>query len=48
MASIPLDSEVTCYGYYSTVSGVKWLLVQVTYKNVKYTGFMCAKWLEKK
>lgn len=40
---IPKDGKVSCYGYYSTLSGVKWYLV--TYGQ--YTGFASSKYLVK-
>ncbi|MCD8300396.1 MAG: phage tail tip lysozyme [Clostridiales bacterium] len=45
----PADTGTTVqnYGYYTTASGVKWLYVQVTYNNVKYTGFCCKTYLSK-
>ncbi|MCD7832183.1 MAG: hypothetical protein LUI01_08005 [Firmicutes bacterium] len=33
--------------YYATASGVKRLYVQVTYNNIKYTGFCCGTYLKK-
>lgn len=40
MVAIPYGTEVKNYGYYTKdSSGVKWLYVQFTYNNVKYTGF---------
>lgn len=38
IVTMPKGSKVTCYGYYTTVNGIKWLLV----KYGKYTGF-CSK-----
>ncbi len=38
---------VNNYGYYSEVSGTKWLYVQVTVDGVKYTGFCSGKYLKK-
>ncbi len=35
------------YGYYSVIGGVKWLYVQVTVNNVKYTGFCSSTYLQK-
>lgn len=43
LASMPKGSKVKCYGYYTTVSGIKWLLV--VYKG--QTGFASSKWLRK-
>lgn len=45
LVSIPKGTKVRCYGYYTVVNGVKWLYVQFTYNNVKYTGFVSAEWL---
>ena len=44
---IPKGTSVTCYGYYTTVSGIKWLYVAFTYKNVYYEGFACSTYLKK-
>jgi hypothetical protein len=45
---IPKGTKVKNYGYYTAVSGVKWLYVQFTYKNVVYTGFVSANYLSNK
>ena len=47
MVAIPKNTKVQCYGYYTTVSGVKWLYVQFTYNKVTYTGFCCSTYLKK-
>lgn len=47
LVTIPEGTKVQNYGYYTAVSGVKWLYVQFTYKNVKYTGFCSSEWLKK-
>lgn len=47
MVTIPRGTEVKNYGYYTSVNGVKWLLVMFTYKNVTYTGFASSKYLVK-
>ena len=44
---MPKGTKVKNYGYYTTVSGVKWLYVQVTINNVKYTGFASGSYLSK-
>lgn len=44
---IPKDITVRNYGFYTTVSGIKWLYVQVTLDNVVYTGFCSSKYLTK-
>ena len=48
LVAIPKGTVVHCYGYYTEVSGKKWLYVQFTYKNVKYTGFCSSTYLTKK
>lgn len=47
MVAIPAGTAVMNYGYYTNVSGTKWLSVQFTYKGTKYTGFASAKYLKK-
>lgn len=47
MIVLPCGMRVQCYGYYTVVSGVKWLYIQVTYQGVKYTGFSSGEWLNK-
>jgi len=47
MVTIPKGTEVKCYGYYTEVSGTKWLYVQFVHEEVKYTGFCSSKYLEK-
>lgn len=44
---IPSGTKVECFGYYTTFSGTKWLYVQFTLNGVKYTGFVCSKYLKK-
>lgn len=44
---IPAGTKVHCYGYYSVLEGVKWLYIQVTLKNVQYTGFSSSSYLKK-
>lgn len=44
---IPSGTKVKNYGYYSTVSGTKWLYIQFALKNVTYTGFTSEKCLKK-
>lgn len=39
MVTIPRNTSVKCYGYYSTSLGAKWLYVAFTYKGVSYQGF---------
>lgn len=47
LTTIPNGTKVKNYGYYTTVSGTKWLYIQFTYKNVTYTGFASGKYLKK-
>lgn len=48
MVTLPQGTTVKNYGYYTSRQGVKWLYVQVTYKDVKYTGFISENVLKKK
>ena len=47
LAAVPKGTKVQCYGYYTEVSGVKWLYVQLTHKKVEYTGFCSGEYLKK-
>ena len=47
LVTLPKGTSVKNYGYYTSYSGTKWLYVQVTYKNVKYTGFCSSAYLSK-
>lgn len=47
LVAIPKGTQVKNYGYYTTVSGVKWLYIQFTYNGVKYTGFGSSTYLQK-
>lgn len=40
---LPNGTEVRCYGYYTPISGVNWLLVQTP----GYTGFCSSKYLQR-
>ena len=44
---IPKYTKVQCFGYYSTINGAKWYLVQCTVDGVKYTGFSHSNYLAK-
>lgn len=44
---MPKGTSVRCYGYYTTTSGTKWLLVEATISGKKYTGFCSMKYLTK-
>lgn len=47
LTTIPKGTAVKCYGYYTEVSGRKWLYIEFTYNNVIYIGFASSKYLEK-
>lgn len=47
LVTIPNNTQVKNYGYYTNVLLTKWLYVQFTYKNVEYTGFASKKYLSK-
>lgn len=47
LIAIPKGTKVQNYGYYTTVSGVKWLYVQFTYNKKTYTGYCSSAYLKK-
>ena len=47
IVQIPKGSKVQNYGYYTSVSGTKWLYVQYTKSSKTYTGFCSSKYLTK-
>lgn len=47
MVTIPKGTKVKCYGYYTSVSNVKWLYVEFTYKGITYAGFASSEYLKK-
>lgn len=47
LVTIPSGTSVQNYGYYTTVSGTKWLLIQFSYNSKTYTGFASSKYLTK-
>lgn len=47
LTTIPKGTKVQCYGYYTAVGAVKWLLVQFDYKGTEYTGFLSSKYVKK-
>jgi hypothetical protein len=47
IATIPKDTSVICYGYYTKTLGTTWLYVQCNYNNKLYTGFVSKKYLIK-
>ena len=44
---IPKGGKVTCYGYYTSVSGIKWYRVNYKTSNKRYTGFVSSEYLSK-
>lgn len=47
LATIPNGTKVQNYGYYTTVSGVKWLYIAFTYNGKNYEGFASGAYLKK-
>lgn len=47
MVTIPKETKVKNFGYYTSSLGRKWLYVQFTCKGVTYTGFCSSKYLTK-
>lgn len=47
MVTIPKNTEVRCYGYYTPVLGTNWLKIRFVYQGVQYTGFASGKYLQK-
>lgn len=47
MVTIPKNTTVKCYGYYTKADGVKWFYIQFEYKGVNYTGFASSKYLKR-
>lgn len=48
LCKLPQNTEVQNYGYYTNNGNIKWLYVQVRYKNNIYNGFISEKCLLKK
>lgn len=48
VASLPINHVVKCYGYYTSILGVKWLLVETTYNGQVIRGFVISSYLQKK
>lgn len=44
---MPKGTKCQCYGYYTDVSGTKWLYVVATVNGKQYTGFASSKYLAK-
>lgn len=47
ITTIPKETKVNCYGYYTSVLGTRWLYIQFTYMGTLYTGFASSKYLAK-
>lgn len=47
LVAMPKGTKVKNYGYYTEVSGTKWLYIQFTMGGVTYTGFSSGKYLKK-
>ena len=47
LTSIEHGTKVQNYGYYTVISGVKWLFIQFTQNGKVYTGFASSKYLKK-
>ena len=47
LAVLPKGTKVRNYGYYTEITGVAWLYIQVTYKGIQYTGFSSGAYLSK-
>lgn len=44
---MPKGTKCQCYGYYTDVSGTKWLYIVATVNGKQYTGFASSKYLAK-
>lgn len=47
MVTIPKETKVTCYGFYTKVGSDLWYYVSFDYKGVTYQGFCSCAWLAK-
>lgn len=47
LVTIPKETKVKCYGYYTQIEDTIWLYVQFKYNNKNYTGFVSSKYLTK-
>lgn len=47
LVCIPKGTKVSNYGYYTGVSGVKWLYVKFTLNKITYTGFASSEYLKR-
>lgn len=44
---VPKGQQMKNYGYYTSVDGVKWLYLQLTYQGNTFTGYACSTYLKK-
>lgn len=44
---LPKGTTVKCYGYYTLMNNVKWLLIETKLNNIKYVGFCSGQYLKK-
>ena len=47
LTTIPRNTKVKNYGYYTSVLGTKWFYVKFTHNGVTYTGFASSKYLSR-
>lgn len=47
LTTLPKNVTATNYGYYNLSGNTKWLYMQLVYKNVQYTGYMCETYIKK-
>lgn len=45
--TIPKNSKVTCYGYYTLINNTKWYYVIYNSNNKEYIGFVSSQYLKK-
>lgn len=46
IVTMPTGTKVKCYGYYTEVNGIKWILIETTVNGKKYTGFCSKQYLK--
>lgn len=47
ICTLPKNTLVKCYGYYTKVLGVDWYYIQFSLNNKNIVGFICSKYIEK-
>lgn len=47
LTSVPTNTQLRNYGYFTRSSRYKWLLITYETNNIKYTGFVYSKYVEK-